>query len=128
MPGKSARDKGNRGERKVTKLYEHLGLESHRVPMSGAASGFPGDVRTRFPDLGGGYRPQWISEVKARAGGWVVLRRWLGNNDELVLLPDGEAPMVVHPWSRWAQVLLRILQLEAEAQHLRKKLKAEAAE
>jgi len=42
--GKQQRDIGMRFERKVVNLAKDAGLEAYRVPLSGAAEGFKGDV------------------------------------------------------------------------------------
>jgi hypothetical protein len=44
MGGKASRDKGSRGELIVRDYMIALGYTAHRVPLSGAAQGFKGDV------------------------------------------------------------------------------------
>ena len=44
MSGKRSRDKGARFERYVVAKFKTRGYQAKRVPLSGAAIGFPGDV------------------------------------------------------------------------------------
>ena len=80
-------------------LCKAMGLDAHRVPLSGAVDGYAGDV------IVAGLR----AEVKARAsgGGFVTLERWLGENDLLFLRRDRTTPLVVLPWSTWQKVMRR---------------------
>lgn len=91
MSGRSSRSKGNRREREVVQRLRDMGVEAKRVPLSGAAEGFKGDV---LAELG----PHTLRfEVKARANGegFATLERWLGDNDALVLIRDRAEPMWV---------------------------------
>lgn len=108
--GKSQREKGARRERQVVELHRTIGIRAERVPLSGAM---------RFRNTGqsdvdvypmGRDAVPWVSEVKARASGegFATIKRWLGENDALFLLEDRAAPLVVLPWSRWAELLLAL--------------------
>lgn len=99
MSGKRSRDKGGRREREFVELHRAIGLDAHRVPLSGAVGGqYAGDIRISVRDrvLSG--------EVKARASGsgFTTLEKWLGDNDLLLLKRDRAQPMVVLPWHVWA--------------------------
>lgn len=59
--GKSSRDKGNRAERDLVKFLKEKGWEALRVPLSGAAAGFKGDLHVVTPN---GVR--LVLELKAR--------------------------------------------------------------
>jgi hypothetical protein len=83
--GKSQRDKGYRGERKVIDALAKLGIPAKRVPLSGAVEGFKGDVKTATK----------ILEVKWRGDGFKTLRKWLSDHNGVVLLSDFEEPLLV---------------------------------
>lgn len=101
MSGRRSKSKGYRREVEFVELHKSLGLDAHRVPLSGAVAGYKGDIRIpiRGKTLSG--------EVKARAtgGGFVTLEKWLGDNDVLLLKRDRTDPMVVLPWRIWAWLL-----------------------
>jgi hypothetical protein len=61
--GKSQRDKGCRGEYKLRDDLRRFGYQAHRVPASGAAQGFKGDVE--FYDQTGKYRAEMKSRKNA---------------------------------------------------------------
>lgn len=103
MGGKAARDKGSRVERAIVDRFRQLGVRASRVPLSGAAGGdYSGDV---VAEVITGQR--WVGEVKARKGGagWVVLTRWLGTNQFLVLQEDRQEPLVAMRWSQFAELV-----------------------
>ena len=88
--GNSAKRKGTRVENIVVKAINRaLGCEAaKRVPLSGAADGFKGDVHIRLTLDG---QPRILHcEVKARKGGagFKTLERWQGANDLLFLRED----------------------------------------
>lgn len=47
MGGRASRQKGSRGEYLARDLFRSMGWEADRVPASGAAQGFKGDLRIR---------------------------------------------------------------------------------
>lgn len=98
MSGRRSKSKGYRREVEFVELHKALGLDAHRVPLSGAVAGYKGDLRI-------GVRDRVLSgEVKARAtgSGFVTLEKWLGDNDALFLRRDRASAMVVLPWETWA--------------------------
>lgn len=65
--GRASRDKGSRAERAlVAELERHGWSDAFRVPLSGAAQGFKGDVHARPP----GWGTKLVFENKARAKGF----------------------------------------------------------
>ena len=106
MPGRSPRRKGDRIERQIVALHTDMGVKAERVPLSGAAGGsFSGDVDIYA--CGSDAAPM-VGEVKARAGGqgFIVLEKWLADNDILFLRRDRVTePLVVLPWRSWARLL-----------------------
>lgn len=98
MSGRRSRNKGARREREFVELHRVLGVEANRVPLSGAAEGFKGDIHLTLR----GRALQ--AEVKARANGsgFTTLEKWLGDNDALFLRRDRADAMVVLPWRTWA--------------------------
>jgi len=83
--GARPRRKGYRLEAKVRAMATTAGTECVRVPLSGGAPGWAGDLMLagrRF-------------EVKARAAGFRRLYRWLGPHFGLVVAADRAEPLVV---------------------------------
>jgi len=83
--------KGKRREREVARL-----LGGRRVPLSGAAEGFPGDVVLPCGWRGGG---------EARRGGFKQLYRWLEKADALAIRADRRPWLLVLPLERAAALL-----------------------
>ena len=77
-------------EREVLALMREAGIEAKRVPLSGSAPGYPGDLEVEVPGLG-----RVLVEVKARRK--VALEAWLEGRGLLVLKPDRRPPMAVLP-------------------------------
>jgi hypothetical protein len=77
-------------EREVLALLREAGLEARRVPLSGSAPGYPGDLEVELPGLG-----RVLVEVKARKR--VGLEAWLEGRGLLVLKPDWRPPLAVLP-------------------------------
>ncbi len=88
--GRGPRRKGNRVEREVLALLREAGLEAKRVPLSGSAPDYPGDLEVEVPGLG-----RVLVEVKARKR--LALEAWLEGRGLLVLKPDRKPPLVVLP-------------------------------
>lgn len=86
--GRSPKHKGTRAEREALARFREAGLEARRVPLSGAAPGFPGDLLVRLPGLG-----EVVAEVKARKR--FGLEGWLEGRGLLLLRPDRKPPLVV---------------------------------
>ena len=95
-----AKRKGSRIEREIVDLHRDIGVDCRRVPLSGAVSGYPGDIS--IDGIG-------VGEVKARQSGtgFVTLERWLGNNQVLFLRRDRAKPLVVLPWETYAKLIQR---------------------
>lgn len=88
MSGRAPRQKGDRLERAVVQLLKAHGVEAKRVPLSGAAAGYPGDVVVNA--LG----REVVLECKSRAN-FKTLYGWLEGKDALILKADRQAPLVV---------------------------------
>jgi len=93
---KKSRDKGLRIEREVVNRHKDIGVVARRVPLSGAAEGYPGDVIIA---------DHFTGEVKARKAGFKSIIDWLGDNDILFLRPDGDTPYVFMPWETYIQLI-----------------------
>ena len=81
--GKASRDKGNRREREFARL-----IGGRRIPLSGAANGYPNDVE----GLGMKF------EVKSRKDGFKQIYKWLLSEDKpdaLALKADRKPWLVV---------------------------------
>lgn len=61
MGGKASRDKGKRGEYGLRDYLRDKGFDAHRVPSSGAAQGFKGDVASTKDG------ERYLFEMKCRA-------------------------------------------------------------
>jgi len=97
--GRGPKRKGARVEREVLALLRGAGLEARRVPLSGSAPGYPGDLEVNIPGLG-----VVLVEVKARRR--VALEAWLDGRGLLIIKPDRKPPLAVLP----LQALLRLVQ------------------
>lgn len=90
--GRRSRDKGNRVERHIVRLFQDAGFAAERVPLSGSAGGsYLGDLIV--PLLG----IDRVVEVKARANGFRELYGWLEARDALIVKADRREPLVVVP-------------------------------
>jgi hypothetical protein len=88
--GKGPKRKGSRVEREVLAILREAGLEAKRVPLSGSAPDYPGDLEVEVPGLG-----RVLVEVKARKR--LALEAWLEGRGLLVLKPDRRPPLAVLP-------------------------------
>jgi hypothetical protein len=78
------------------------------VPLSGQSryrgNGADVDIYVHGKD-----EAPWIAEVKARGdgGGFLTIERWLSDHDALFLIRDRATPLVVLPWARWQELVLK---------------------
>jgi len=94
--GKSQRDKGYRGERAVVKFLQAHGISAKRVPLSGAAEGFPGDVIVA---------DKYTAEVKWRKNGFKELYKWLEGKDLAFLKADRKPFLVVMTGDMFCKII-----------------------
>ena len=94
-----SKNKGSRVEREIVHRHLDIGVDAKRVPLSGAAVGFKGDVI--IGDL--------VAEVKARKGGqgFATISKWLRDNDLLFVKEDRKDPLVVMPWRTYEKFIRR---------------------
>lgn len=112
--GRPPRNKGQRVEREMVKLFDGLeGVTCRRQPLSGALTHFPHDL---YIDIDG-FGPL-VAEVKARANGagFTQLDKWLGQGDLLVLKRDHQEPCYYMP-QRVLFGLITALQQAKEAEN-----------
>ena len=83
------KEKGSRFEREIVELARLRDLEAHRVPLSGSAPGFKGDVHIKKG------RENWVIEAKKRADGFKFLYQHLEGADILVVGADRKKPLAV---------------------------------
>jgi Holliday junction resolvase len=88
MSGKSPRQKGDRLERAVVLLLREHGLDAKRVPLSGSAKGYPGDVVANMAGR------ELCLECKSRKD-FKTLHAWLEHRDALILKADRKEALVV---------------------------------
>ena len=88
--------KGTRVERKIVKLFQDLGIQARRQPLSGALQDFPHDVQVKLLD-------GLNCEVKARKDGkgFATIKKWKGSAD---LVEDFAEPGVYMDWRLWKQI------------------------
>lgn len=98
MKAAGRRQKGSRVERELVAKHLEVGIPAKRVPLSGAQTGWKGDIRV------GEYL---VAEVKARANGegFAVIEKWLGDNALLFLKRDRKQPMVVVEWQTYLRLV-----------------------
>ncbi len=99
MSLKSPKRKGDRLEREVVKLLEAAGIPAKRVPLSGSARGYPGDITATLPGLG-----EVCLECKSRRA-FATLYKWLEHRDALVLKGDRREHLVVLRLADFLKVL-----------------------
>ena len=97
MSGRSPKQKGTRLERLVVAQFRSAGIEAKRVPLSGSADGFKGDIAVTLNghDL--------TLEVKSRKQ--CSLYRWLGERDALIVKADRQVPLIAMRLGEMLQLL-----------------------
>jgi Holliday junction resolvase len=88
MSLKSPKQKGDRLEREVVKHLEAAGIPAKRVPLSGSARGYPGDVLATMAGR------DHVLECKSRRD-FATLYKWLERRDGLILKADRKEHLVV---------------------------------
>ena len=86
MRGRSPRRKGDRLERAVVEQFRSGGVEAKRVPLSGSADGYPGDVVATIAGR------ELTVECKSRARS--PLYAWLEDRDALIVKADRQEPLI----------------------------------
>jgi len=94
--GKKSRNKGYRAEHNLVCLLREHGFEALRVPLSGGAKGFEGDVLIE---------KRFKAEVKARHDGFKELYKWLQKADILFVKADFKDYLAVLPLSLFLEIL-----------------------
>ena len=97
--GKRQRDIGLRFERKVVNLARDAGHDTYRVPLSGAAEGFKGDVIIKLPEK------HLTLECKNRQSGFKFLYDNLEGVDALVVQQKFKEPLAVMPYSFFLELI-----------------------
>lgn len=98
MAGRKHRDKGNRCERAVVVILNAYGLEAVRVPLSGSAAGFKGDIH--YKERG----KTVVAECKVRKDKFKDLYDWLETADRLIIKRDGCVPLMVMPLASYCEL------------------------
>lgn len=88
--GRASRQKGDRAERALVKLFQEAGIHAERVPLSGSAGGsYRGDLTVAVQGQDRRF------EAKVRAGGFVTLYTWLSDHYGLFVKSDRHEPLIV---------------------------------
>lgn len=80
MKRSSQRAKGKKGEYDVRNYFRENGFVSHRVPSSGSAHGFPGDVLVKHPN-----GTNFLVEVKIRKDEFKSIYKLIENDHTEVI-------------------------------------------
>lgn len=99
----SSRRKGTRAEREAVEFFrKNLGVEAYRIPLSGAARGFKGDVIV--PDVFGDH------PIEVKYGNRVPKTPyvWLGENAALIMRRKREEALIVMRLGDFADLLRRV--------------------
>ena len=92
--GKFSRSKGKRIELEIVHLHDDIPCPAEKT----SRAGYTGEDIV--------IADHWKAEVKARANGFALLKRWLGLNDLLFLREDGvKEPTVVMPWRVYSELI-----------------------
>lgn len=102
MPNRN-KEKGSRFEREIVDKARLRELEANRVPLSGSASGFKGDVHIKKG------RETWVIEAKKRASGFKFLYQHLEGADVLVVAEDRNRALAVLDLEDFLDLLARRL-------------------
>lgn len=89
MPSRS-KQKGDRDERALVEAARAAGLQARRVPLSGAAEGFKGDVL--ITDASG---KVWTAECKCRANSFKQIYGWMADHIDVLTLRADRKPRLV---------------------------------
>jgi len=101
MAGKFSRDKGGRSERDLVNILKGLGYDAKRVPLSGASTGFKGDVLFKRPD-----DTVWQTiEAKVRAKGFKQIYDWLPDDGVLCIKRDRSDWLMVMPIAKFQELV-----------------------
>lgn len=100
MGGKASRDKGCRGEREIVAAHLAMGFDAKRVPLSGLAEGFPGDI-TNLPYSSLPGEVKWREDLPKR------LWEWLEGRGVLFLKRNRYPWLVVMPLDEFLRVVKR---------------------
>ena len=92
MPGRTSRRKGSDAERAFAKA-----IGGERVPLSGAAPGYPGDVT--------GLGLLWEVKERRHGAGWKTLNDWLKDREALALVQPYRSTLVVMPLETFLNML-----------------------
>lgn len=94
--------KGNSLERDLVNEAREKGLEAKRVPLSGAAEGYPGDVIVHSS-----WGSDYCIEAKWRGDGFKQIYGWLQhkNADALVIKADHQEPLCIIPYTKFLDLL-----------------------
>jgi Holliday junction resolvase len=87
--GKGARIKGSTFEREIVNYLKACDIPSHRIPLSGAVTGYKGDLRVTVGGL------ERKAECKRRARAFLTLEKWLDDNAFLFCRDDRSDTLVV---------------------------------
>jgi hypothetical protein len=95
--------KGYRVEKKLELMHNTEGVPAERVPLSGMLGGkYKGDLC--IPSI---EHCEFRCESKSRAGGkgFIMLDKWLSDNDILFVKRNNSTPLAVMPWEVYLKIM-----------------------
>ena len=107
MSGRAPREKGMRLERLAVDILQSFGHRAKRVPLSGAAEGFKGDLWLQL------LKQELHIECKARGHGFNFLYQQLAGNDAVVVKADRQDPLIAMPLRAFAKLLGELIQVKS---------------
>lgn len=96
--GRRARLKGARFEREVVALFEEVGVPAKKVPGSGGARGYRGDVQTAL------FTGRKV-ECKDLKSGLVTIEKWLVDADYAISNRSRKCPLVHMTWDTFVELI-----------------------
>jgi len=93
--GKKSRNKGYRGEHNLVLLLRAHGIDTKRVPLSGATDFCKGDLLIQG----------LVAEVKVRHEGFKELYKWLEGKDVLFVKADRASYLCIMPVERFIELI-----------------------
>lgn len=87
-----SRRKGYRTEYEIVKRLRDCGINTKRVPLSGGAPDFSGDILLKIGEK------EYRCEVKARKDGFKQIYKWLEERDILIIKADRKEYLILVPF------------------------------
>lgn len=107
MTGAASKRKGSAFERHIVQFFTAMGWYAKRVPLSGAADGFKGDVQTARSQEDWNAGRKWVVECKRWQAGMKTIRRYLPQGGILIHKADYEEAVVIMSAATFRELVQR---------------------